>query len=192
MKIIEKISSTAYRLELPATWKIHNVFYVGLLKEYRGNPPTEPVEIPPLVHETQEFEVEDIRSHRSTRTGIEFLVKWKGYAEEENTWQTREDLANAPRVLAIYCMKAGIANEGSQILQDQEQQSEGTVEKQPPLQEEDTEPAAFKVPDQHRTEGGRPEEKEHEDIDITKSGESEGRTRRVPHKNKKWDDFVRF
>ena len=41
-KIIEKISSQAYRLELPTSMKIHNVFHIGLLQRYDHSGPNEP------------------------------------------------------------------------------------------------------------------------------------------------------
>ena len=51
-QILERINETAYRLKLPDSWQIHNAFHVGLLKPYKGQPPTGPVqEDPPAFEE---------------------------------------------------------------------------------------------------------------------------------------------
>ena len=40
----------------------------------------------------EEYKVEAILSHRKQRGKIQYLVKWKGYHDHENTWQSRKDL----------------------------------------------------------------------------------------------------
>jgi len=41
----------------------------------------------------ESFEVEEIRDKRSGKRGkVEYLIKWKGYAEIENTWEPAENL----------------------------------------------------------------------------------------------------
>jgi len=37
-KIIDKISSRAYKLDLPSNMKVHHVFHIGLLKEFNSSP----------------------------------------------------------------------------------------------------------------------------------------------------------
>lgn len=49
-RIIAKIDSVAYRLLLPARARIHDVFYVCLLKKYHGTPPNESPPLPVLLH----------------------------------------------------------------------------------------------------------------------------------------------
>ena len=57
-----------------------------------------------------EYNVEKIVAHKSTKTGgLQFLVKWEGYNEEENTWEDPE--AFLPRYCkpwAKYCRQKGL------------------------------------------------------------------------------------
>ena len=45
--IIERIGSVAYRLELPPSFKIHNVCHVSLLKKCHIDPTSQPLNLPP-------------------------------------------------------------------------------------------------------------------------------------------------
>lgn len=49
-----------------------------------------------------EFEVEEIRGKRVYRGKVQYLVKWKGYAEKENTWEPLEHLVNSETAVAEY------------------------------------------------------------------------------------------
>ena len=87
--------------------KIHPVFHVSLLKRHNPTPPEfgnrTPNHPPPeLVDEREEWEVECILEERMRRRRKEYLVKWEGYGREEATWQTKEDLTNAPKVLEAW------------------------------------------------------------------------------------------
>ena len=85
-EITEVIGPVTYRLKLPATWKIHNVFHATLLQQYRENkvysanflkPP------PELVDGEEVYEVEAILRHRRRGRGYQYYVKWKGYPISE-------------------------------------------------------------------------------------------------------------
>ena len=84
-KITEKISTSNYRLSLPKTMRIHPVFHVSLLEpapkgvQFEGT-----VEIDP---EEEEYEVENILDLEERDGEVKYLVKWKGYPPEENTWE---------------------------------------------------------------------------------------------------------
>jgi glycosylphosphatidylinositol phospholipase D len=108
-RVARRISSVAYKLELPPTMsRLHPVFHVSLLKPYRSDGPYQPP--PPVVLQdgSEEFEVETILSHRdrklprSRRTVREYLVKWQGYAHEHNTWEPAKNLTNCADLLAEY------------------------------------------------------------------------------------------
>jgi hypothetical protein len=105
-KITRVLSPLNYQLELPAQWKIHNVFHVDLLTPYHETdfhgrnyerPP------PDLINGEEEYEIERvIDSRRHGRGGkIQYLVKWKGYPDSENQWVSWDDV-NAPELLAEF------------------------------------------------------------------------------------------
>ena len=112
-KIIEIISTTAYRLELPKTWKIHNVFHIAQLRRYHSEsefhepapPPPEPIE----VEGELELEVEEILDKRvrkyKNKTKVQYKVLWKGYPIHDATWEPMENLKNASEAIEEYELK---------------------------------------------------------------------------------------
>ncbi len=81
------------------------MFHVSLLEPYRTDgrvqPPPPPVELESIL----EYEVATILQHRYRGTRnrkASYLVAWKGYGPEHNTWEPEENLKNAPEVLADY------------------------------------------------------------------------------------------
>ena len=49
---------------------------------------------PVIIEEEEEFEVEKILNKRIVRGKEKFLVRWKGYTAEEDTWESRKNLKN--------------------------------------------------------------------------------------------------
>ncbi len=97
-KIMQKIGSSAYRLELPRAMQIHNVFHVSLLEPHkpdtipgRRNPPPPPIEI----DNQPEYVVDRILDSRVRRKRLEYLVSWEGYTAEHNSWEPASYLTNA-------------------------------------------------------------------------------------------------
>ena len=106
-EIIEEISPMVYKLKLPETWRIHNVFHASLLTPQVVTPeygiPADPP-LPELVDGESEFEVEAILQHKfiSHKKEIRYLVQWHGYSQAESTWEPEKHLRNAPEVLEAY------------------------------------------------------------------------------------------
>ena len=106
-EIIEEILPVVYKLRLPETWHVHNVFHTSLLTPQVVTPkygvPVDPP-LPELVDGESEFEVEAILQHKfvSRKKEIWYLVQWRGYSRAESTWEPEEHLRNAPEVLEAY------------------------------------------------------------------------------------------
>ncbi|QRW24977.1 Retrotransposable element Tf2 protein [Rhizoctonia solani] len=96
-EISEKISSHAYRLKLPETLRIHNVFYVGLLSKVHESPSQPFPERPPpeTIEGEEEYEVEQIIDSKRQRGKWFYLIKWKGYGPEDNSWEPEELLEHS-------------------------------------------------------------------------------------------------
>ena len=103
--ITKVLSPIVYQLRLPKTWKIHPVFHASLLSPYRENEVhgrNFPVPPPDLINGEEEYEIEKIIRHRGTSSTRSFLIRWKGYLAEEDSWVPEQDLKNAKSALAAY------------------------------------------------------------------------------------------
>lgn len=102
-KITKCIGKVAYKLELPRNMKCHNVFHVSLLKKHLPSDRHQPMPPPLVIDGEYEFEAEQILAHKGTRPGKrKFLVAWKNYPAEHNTWEPEGNLTNCPEVLQTY------------------------------------------------------------------------------------------
>lgn len=102
-KILKRVSTHAYRLELPTSLaNLHNVFHVRLLERHaeehfpeRQPPPPPTIEI----EGEQHYEVATILDSRIHRRKLMYLVRWEGYGPEHDTWEPSENLEGSQELV---------------------------------------------------------------------------------------------
>lgn len=105
-KITKQISPVNFELDLPHQWSLTtSVFHVSKLKPFTADPfsISAPPPPPDLIADHLEYEVEAILdSRQTTRGALQYLVKWKGYGREENSWEPLRNLSNAANSIARF------------------------------------------------------------------------------------------
>ena len=83
--------------------KIHPVVNISWVKPYKEHLEGQPIFKPSPVQVTEdreiEFEVETIIDSQWKGRHLEYLVHWKGYSEEDCTWEPKGNLSNALDVI---------------------------------------------------------------------------------------------
>ena len=95
----------ALRLKLPPTFRIHDVISIAHLEaapkpdedpfQRNSSPPPEPT----VIDGVEEHEVERILRKKKHRGKTVYLVRWKGYDAEDDSWEPFENLGNAKELL---------------------------------------------------------------------------------------------
>lgn len=76
-KIVQQINPVAFRLDTPATWRVHNVFHASYLT-------------PHVPHRQMEPErILDCRVHRGKK---ELYVRFQGQTRHQDTWVDERDI----------------------------------------------------------------------------------------------------
>jgi hypothetical protein len=103
-KIEEVRSPVVYQLNLPPQWTIHPISHTSLLMPYVETnehginymrPP------PDMIKGEEQYEVKVIRAHRYQNHKLQYLIKWRGYLESDNTWELVENV-QAPLLTQEY------------------------------------------------------------------------------------------
>jgi len=100
-RIKKIVSSNAIELELPSTVKIHPVVNVSRIRRYVGQVEGQKREqpLPVIIEGKEEWEVERILNKRRVRGKDKYLVRWKGFTAESDTWEGKENLRNTKEAI---------------------------------------------------------------------------------------------
>jgi hypothetical protein len=103
-KVEKQVGNSAWRITLPTSMKIHPVFHASLLTAYKkteehGVNFTRPP--PEIINNEEEYEVDQICGVRQYGRWKkwQYLIKWKGYPDSENTWQSLPDLKGSHELI---------------------------------------------------------------------------------------------
>ena len=91
----QMVGTTAVRLNIPSSLKIHNVFHVSLVKPYKPDGTFSPLPVDweetGFGLEDPAFPVERVLDYRHRKKGHkhihEYLVKWQGFSADHNSWE---------------------------------------------------------------------------------------------------------
>jgi len=96
-KVKKIVLANVVELELPSTIRIYPVVniskihrYIGQLEGQRKEQPA-----PAIIKREKEWEVERILNKQQIRGKDKYLVQWKGFMAESDTWEGIENLENA-------------------------------------------------------------------------------------------------
>ena len=112
-RVLHPVDKQAYKLELPKKWRVHKLFHVLLLEHdttRKGRVSKEVPELDAGDKDNEEYKVEAIRnsavyankSESGHLPGLYYLVAWKGYPEEENTWELSSAVQHLKKLISSF------------------------------------------------------------------------------------------
>ncbi|CAM8934417.1 unnamed protein product [Rhodiola kirilowii] len=96
-RIMERIGKVAYRIELPSSVKVNNVFHVSLLKPCKGKFPHQqspwPEELTTIKPPQQPIHILGVRRvQQGNIIHTQVLIQWDQQPPEDATWEYVEDI----------------------------------------------------------------------------------------------------
>eukprot|EP00253_Pinus_taeda_P002763 PITA_02763 len=103
-KVLQKIGTMLYKLELPAASRLNPFFHVSCLKKVIGNNLPVQTILPDLDEEGKiilepEAVIETRSRQLRNRSISEYLIKWKNLSTEDSTWEDENFIQKYPELL---------------------------------------------------------------------------------------------
>ena len=99
--IEEVVSSNVVKLQLPSSMRIHPVVNVSRIVRYKEQVKGQKKEEgkPIEVEGVEEWEVEKVLNKKKIRGVEKYLIRWKGFTAEGDTWERKENLKNTEELI---------------------------------------------------------------------------------------------
>jgi hypothetical protein len=108
-EVLKKINDVLYKIKLPPSMsRIHSTMNIDQLEPApistipnRSIPPPAPI-ILDTSNGEPEYEVESLLDIRRSRRTTQYLVKWLGYEQAENTWEKESELTHCDELISAF------------------------------------------------------------------------------------------